>query len=113
MGTGHAVCIAIDDYPHPSSLNGCAADAEAWSDLLTEVFPYDRSKIRMLVHKAASRSAILSAIETVVTKAAKDDTVVITASCHGSYIPGPDRNLRLVLCPYDIETQHIELAELS
>jgi hypothetical protein len=108
-----ALCIGIDDYPGPESLNGCTNDARAWRDVLAEVCGLPPGDIALLLDKAATRKGILAAVDALLSDLAKGDVAVLTMSCHGSYLVGESASgLQPVLCPHDVETAHIELAEL-
>ena len=113
MPLRRALCIGIDDYPGPESLNGCANDARTWRDVLAGVCGFAPGDIALLLDKAATRKGILAAVEALLSGLAKGDVAVLTVSCHGSYLmDGTRSGLQPVLCPHDVETAHVELAEV-
>jgi hypothetical protein len=113
MPNRRAVCIGIDDYPGPESLNGCVNDAKAWSEVLQDLFGFAKGGVKLLLNKSATKKNIISAIRTLFSDLNDGDIVVLTVSCHGSYLTDDSgTGLKGLLCPYDIETACIELAEL-
>jgi hypothetical protein len=101
----YALCIGINDYPGTDSdLSGCVNDAHDWSNTLG-----DRGfQVRMLLDAQASRAALISAIKQTISGAASGDTVVLTYSGHGTWVPDrsgdePDGRDE-AWCPYDIGT---------
>lgn len=114
MPNRRAICIGVDDYPGPESLNGCVNDAQAWSEVLQDLFGFAESDVKLLLNKSATRKNTISAIQTLFSDLNDGDIVVLTVSCHGSYLTDDSgMGLKEVLCPYDIETAWIELAELA
>jgi len=98
-----ALCIGINDYPGTNSdLSGCVNDATDWADSLTR---YDFS-VEQLLDREATKEAMYNGIRQLVQQAHSGDTVVITYSGHGSWIPDLDKDepdeRDEVLCPYDI-----------
>ena len=98
-----ALCIGINDYPGTDGdLAGCVNDAHDWSTLLGE----HGFSVRQLFDAQATRDAMVQAIGDLVSGAAAGDTVVITYSGHGTWVPDasgdePDGRDE-ALCPYDI-----------
>lgn len=100
-----ALCIGINDYPGTDSdLAGCVNDALDWSaELAGRGFEVTR-----LLDAQASHAGMLEAIGTLVRGARSGDTLVITYSGHGTWVPdssgdepdGRDEGL----CPHDIAT---------
>jgi hypothetical protein len=114
MPNRRAVCIGIDDYPGPESLNGCVNDAQAWSEVLQDLFEFPEGDVKLLLNKSATRNNIISAIQTLFSDLNDGDMVVLTVSCHGSYLTNDSGiGFKEVLCPYDVETARIEVAELA
>lgn len=98
-----ALCIGINDYPGTGSdLFGCVNDAHDWADELT-TRGFD---VAMLLDSDASHAAMVEALERVIGEARRGDSVVITYSGHGTWVPdssgdepdGRDEGL----CPWDI-----------
>lgn len=100
-----ALCIGINDYPGTGSdLSGCVNDAKDWSaELKSRGF-----EVTQLLDKKATHAAMTKAIGGLVSGGKKGDTLVITYSGHGTWVPdssgdeadGRDEGL----CPYDIGT---------
>ena len=101
----NALCIGINDYPGTGSdLSGCVNDARDWKQTLES----RGFEVRSLIDAEATKSAMADAIGDVISGAATGDTVVITYSGHGTWIPdtsGDEEDGRDEgLCPYDIGT---------
>jgi metacaspase-1 len=100
-----ALCIGINDYPGTGmDLNGCVNDANDWGETLAA----RGFKVAKLLDQAATKAAMVDAMSTLIGKAAKGDTLVITFSGHGTYQPDTDGDeadgLDEALCPYDLQT---------
>jgi hypothetical protein len=101
--TKKALCIGINDYPGTQNdLAGCVNDAEDWAaELGNRGFA-----ITKLLDGQATKAAMSAAIGSLIAGSATGDTVVITYSGHGTWVPdssgdepdGRDEGL----CPYDI-----------
>ncbi len=98
-----ALCIGINDYPGTQSdLSGCVNDARDWADVLEA----RQFAVRMLLDAEATKTEMTAAIRELIESAQPDDTVVITYSGHGTWVPdtsddetdGRDEGL----CPHDI-----------
>ena len=99
----HALCIGINDYPGTQSdLSGCVNDAVDWGPALAA----RGFSVTKLLDAQASKAAMVASIGGVIRTALADDTVVITYSGHGTWVP--DRNgdepdgRDEGLCPWDI-----------
>ncbi len=100
----HALCIGINDYPGTESdLAGCVNDANDWAAALAQ-----RSfGIRLMLDGEATLAAMREAMAAMIRQAQMGDTLVITYSGHGTWVPdssgdepdGRDEGL----CPHDIE----------
>ena len=100
-----ALCIGINDYPGTGSdLAGCINDAQDWStELGARGF-----EVSQLLDQQATYAAMAETIGDLVQGAGRGDTLVITYSGHGTWVPdssgdepdGRDEGL----CPYDIGT---------
>jgi hypothetical protein len=100
-----ALCIGINDYPGTDSdLAGCVNDAHDWSEALdTRGF-----EVSSLLNDGATKASMTEALQTLISGADPGDTIVITFSGHGTWVPdhsedepdGRDEGL----CPYDIAT---------
>lgn len=99
----YALCIGINDYPGTDSdLAGCVNDANDWAaELGVRGF-----EVARLIDGQATLAAMTAGIEALIGKAVAGDTVVITYSGHGTWVPdssgdepdGRDEGL----CPHDI-----------
>lgn len=98
-----ALCIGINDYPGTGSdLSGCVNDCNDWAAALsTRGF-----SVSKLLDAQATKAALVAAIGNLLGNAAKNDTVVITYSGHGTWVPdqnGDEPDSRDEgLCPWDI-----------
>lgn len=100
-----AICIGINDYPGTQSdLSGCVNDAHDWSNVLDE----RGFAVTLLLDVQATKAGMKRAIGDLIATAEPGDTLVITYSGHGTWVPdtsgdeadGRDEGL----CPYDIGT---------
>lgn len=98
-----ALCIGINDYPGiQNDLSGCVNDANDWAAALAA----RGFTVTTLIDSQATKAAMVAAMSALVSGAAKGDTVVITYSGHGTWVPdnngdepdGRDEGL----CPWDI-----------
>ena len=100
-----ALCIGINDYPGTGSdLSGCVNDCNDWAAALAA----RGFNVTKLLDGQAAKAAMVAAINDVVGNAAKGDTVIITYSGHGTWVPDqsgdePDGRDE-ALCPWDIGT---------
>lgn len=101
-----ALCIGINDYPGTGSdLNGCVNDANDWA---AELGKRDFDT-RLMLDSEATGAAIRAGIRERLDTANGGDTVVITYSGHGTWVPDqdgdePDKRDE-ALCPHDIGTR--------
>ena len=103
--TNKALCIGINDYPGTQSdLAGCVNDAGDWASELTA----RGFAVASLIDAQATHAAMTEAINSLIHFARSGDTLVITYSGHGTWVPdssgdeadGRDEGL----CPYDVGT---------
>jgi hypothetical protein len=107
-----ALCIGINNYPGTHmDLNGCINDANDWSDALSA----RGFSVSKLLDDQATKAAMQAAIGNLIVKAAKNDSLVITFSGHGTYQPDTDGDevdgLDEALCPYDLQTNGAALID--
>ncbi len=105
-----ALCIGINDYPGTQSdLYGCVNDAMDWkANLEQRGFSVD-----LMLDSQATKENMKVAMGELVTDAKAGDSVVITYSGHGTYVPdtsgdepdGRDEGL----CPHDISQGNVLL----
>jgi hypothetical protein len=87
MATAHALIIGIDRYPHLDpqyQLAGCVNDARLIRKVLEQRFGFAASAITSLHDEAASRAAILSAMQALLERVGPRDSVFFHFSGHGS-----------------------------
>lgn len=98
-----ALCIGINDYPGTGSdLAGCVNDARDWAEELTR----RGFEVSQMIDSEATKAAMEEGIRTLVSSAADGDSIMITYSGHGTWMPDqdgdePDRRDE-ALCPYDL-----------
>lgn len=102
----NALCIGINNYPGTHmDLQGCVNDANDWSAALAE----RGFKVAKLLDDQATKAAMVKAMNDLIGKAGKGDSLVITFSGHGTYQPDEDGDeadgLDEALCPYDLQTK--------
>lgn len=98
-----ALCIGINDYPGTQNdLSGCINDANDWAvELDSRGFTVSK-----MLDSEATHAAMTAGITSLINGAVKGDTLVITYSGHGTWVPdssgdepdGRDEGL----CPWDI-----------
>jgi hypothetical protein len=100
-----ALCIGINDYPGTQNdLAGCVNDANDWAaELSGRGF-----SVSKMIDKQATHAAMRGAINKLIEGAVHGDTLVLTYSGHGTWVPdssGDETDGRdEALCPYDIST---------
>jgi len=102
-----ALCIGINNYPGTGSdLSGCVNDANDWKAELQKR-GYD---VVTVLDAAATRDNIVAQLKTLLQGASDGDSLVVTYSGHGSWLPDADGDESdgrdEMLCPYDINRQH-------
>ena len=81
-----ALLIGINDYLSPKvpDLRGAVNDVEMLKRILVTRLGFPEQNIKLLTDAAATRSAVLDAIDELVTSAGKDDVIYFHYSGHGS-----------------------------
>lgn len=107
-----ALCIGINNYPGTHmDLQGCVNDANDWSAALSA----RGFAVTTLLDDQATKAAMVAAMGKLIGKAAKNDSLVITFSGHGTYQPDTDGDevdgLDEALCPYDLQTNGAALTD--
>ena len=107
-----ALCIGINNYPGTHmDLQGCVNDANDWADSLGA----RGFVVNKLLDDQATKAAMVAALSNLISKAAKNDSLVITFSGHGTYQPDTDGDeadgLDEALCPYDLQTNGAALID--
>ena len=108
----NALCIGINNYPGTHmDLQGCVNDANDWAAALGE----RGFKVAKLLDDQATKAAMVAAMNDLIGKAGKGDSLVITFSGHGTYQPDEDGDeadgLDEALCPYDLQTNGAALID--
>ena len=98
-----ALCIGINDYPGTQNdLSGCVNDANDWAaELARRGFV-----VTKMLDSQATHAGMTAGINSLIHGAVKTDTLVITYSGHGTWVPDssgdePDGRDE-ALCPHDI-----------
>jgi hypothetical protein len=81
--TPHTAAAPGRDWPN---LSGAVNDVNAMGDMLVILYGFDRKDIVTLTDQAATREAILSALEHLGTTASKDDVILFYYAGHGSQV---------------------------
>lgn len=98
-----ALCIGINDYPGTDNdLSGCINDANDWAAELGQ----RGFAVSKMLDAQATHAAMSETIKGLINSAVRGDTLVITYSGHGTWVPdssgdepdGRDEGL----CPHDI-----------
>ena len=104
-GRRYALCVGIDAYAAPHTLNGCVGDTREWGRLLTDTLQFD--EVRYLTNSQATRANILDGVRGLVGRARAGDTIVFQFSGHGTSLPDDDGDendfLDEAFVPYDWE----------
>jgi metacaspase-1 len=116
MTVKKALCIGINDYPYDGNdLNGCVNDSLAWAELLHKGYGFAKADITVLHDAEATKASIIEHLKKLLTGLKSGDVVAFTNSSHGSYIAdadGDEEKFDEILCPYDIDKNHISDDEL-
>ncbi len=101
-----ALCIGINDYPGTANdLSGCINDANDWATELAK----QGFTVNKLLDAAATKAAMVAAIGGIIERATKGDSLIITYSGHGTWVPDqsgdePDGRDE-ALCPHDLTSK--------
>lgn len=100
-----ALCIGINDYPgSDNDLQGCVNDAMDWATVLQQ----RGFTVQLMLNEGATKAGMISAIQEHLSAANSGDTVVLTYSGHGTWVPdtsGDEADHRdEALCPWDCIT---------
>ena len=97
-----AICIGVNYENTDSELAGCINDAGDWSDLLTR----RKFNVTQLTEEDATKENILSTLRRVITAADNRDSIIVTFSGHGTWVPdldGDEPDARdEAICPVDV-----------
>jgi len=110
-GTKRALLIGINKYQELPWLTGSRNDVEVVHDLLVRRYGFPEDNIHTLLDEAATRAAILDALQELVANAGPDDTIFIHYSGHGSQVEDLDGDeadkLDETICPHDARTADV------
>jgi len=104
-----ALLIGVNKYLIPGSdLRGCVNDVADMSAVLTEFGGFKKSDITTLTDQAATKKAMMAAIQKLVKASKKGDVALLHYSGHGSNVPDDEENRDEadgrdeILCPTDL-----------
>jgi metacaspase-1 len=105
--TKKALCIGINDYPGTDmDLQGCVNDSSDWAAVLTA----RGFNVTRLIDAEATKDRMVAAIQGLIGGASSGDSLVITYSGHGTYVPDESGDesdgYDEALCPHDIAQGH-------
>jgi hypothetical protein len=103
-GKRTALCVGIDAYPAPDTLQGCVNDSRDWESLFQSM----RYSVSTLRNAEATRAVITGALATYVSQMKAGDIFLFQYSGHGTQFPDdsgdePDGKDE-ALCPVDMMT---------
>jgi len=88
-----AVCVGLNDYSARTdcqSLPDARPDGEAWAQVLPDAFGFDAANVTLLTDAGATRSAVLSAITTMLNQSGAGDVACFFFAGHGGRGPSAD-----------------------
>jgi hypothetical protein len=104
-----ALLIGINKYVIPGAdLRGCVNDVADMSGVLTQFGGFKKSDITVLNDQAATKKAMMAAIQKLVKASKKGDVALLHYSGHGSNVPDDEENRDEadgrdeILCPSDL-----------
>lgn len=86
-GENHLFLIGINDYAHLGKLENAVRDAQAFRDVLTDRYRFEKDHIYELYDADANRRNIMSGLRDMVGKLQEDDSLIIYFSGHGHFDP--------------------------
>lgn len=90
-GAQKALVVGVEQYASARDLNGPKYDAENFSDVLVDVWGYERDDVRILLDEEATKETFIGNIQSwLIDKTQPGDSVVIYFSGHG--VQTPDEN---------------------
>jgi len=107
-----ALCIGINNYPGTHmDLRGCVNDASDW----TQALQARGFAVTTLLDAQATKAAMVQAMTNLIASGVAGDSLVISFSGHGTYVPDTDGDevdgLDEALCPHDIQTHNAPLID--
>jgi len=110
-GTRRALLIGINKYAELPWLSGSRNDVGVMKEILIRRYGFTEDNITTLFDEAATRAAILEALENFVAKVGPNDTVLVHYSGHGSQVEDLDGDepdgLDETICPHDARTDGV------
>jgi len=110
-GSRRALLIGINKYQQLPWLSGSRNDVMAIQDLLIRRFQFPPENIKTLFDEAATRQAILDALDDFIASTGPNDTILIHYSGHGSQVQDLDGDetdgLDETICPHDARTANV------
>lgn len=102
-----ALLVGINAYQHQNRLTGCVPDVNSMRAVLKDCYGFADRDITRLTDRAATRSAILSALRRLFSDCGAGDVIVFHYSGHGASVLHPSVPNRLVqgLCPVETPTR--------
>jgi uncharacterized caspase-like protein len=107
-----ALLVGVNEYmnSHFTSLRGCENDVAMVEDLLATRYNFDRTHMRVLLSRQATKQAIVNGIRWLIQNVEPGDVAVFHFSGHGSQ--APDQNgdeadrVDESICPADVAFEH-------
>jgi len=111
QGTKRALLIGINKYQELPWLSGSRNDVMVIQDILVRRYGFSPENITTLYDEAATRTAILAALEEFIAATGPADTVLVHYSGHGSQVADLDDDeadsLDETICPHDARTDNV------
>lgn len=85
-GARRALCVGIDAYPAPNTLQGCVNDTLLWKKALEA----EKFTVQVLPQRDATHANIVSSLRGLITTAKRGDVLVFQYSGHGTQVPDTD-----------------------
>jgi hypothetical protein len=105
--TKRALLVGINRYRNGSDLRGCVNDVTDIRELLLEYYDFPAGEISVLTDLDATKSAIETGLEKLLSNSRAGDTVFVHFSGHGSNVPdksGDEADHRdEILCPSNLD----------
>ena len=90
-GTNYLVGIAIDSYKYCTPLRNAVKDTQAFIQILLKQYQFDSQHLHTLFNEAATRSNIITLLESLVSHVGPSDNLIIYFAGHGHLNPKTQR----------------------